>query len=185
DSPLTDLGRKQAERASQAVEMLKIKPATIYHSNLSRARETAQIINHTLNVPMIEDAGFAEKHCGIKEGRPYAEVLDEFLKWIDIEGGETAQSFFNRVKAAKIKALSDPKTPILITCHGGVMRAVGAIHGLMDVRNIKNCVLYEFEPNLSKTSFPWDVYEYDICDTSGKLLRKKSKNYNSDSSDSE
>ena len=45
DSPLTENGRRQAKTAQVIVNSLAVKPSVIIHSNLSRARETAQIIN--------------------------------------------------------------------------------------------------------------------------------------------
>ena len=64
DSPLTDLGRQQADHARKKVEALEDKPQIIVHSQLSRARETAAIINANLNLPMIEDEDYAEMHAG-------------------------------------------------------------------------------------------------------------------------
>ena len=45
DSPLTALGRQQAKNVHDILENLEIKPKTIIHSHLSRAKETAEILN--------------------------------------------------------------------------------------------------------------------------------------------
>ena len=45
DTPLTEHGKIQADIARQVIEKITIKPAAIFHSHLSRARDTASIIN--------------------------------------------------------------------------------------------------------------------------------------------
>lgn len=177
DSPLTELGRQQADKARRIVEKLDKKPTNIVHSHLSRARETAEIINTNLNLPIHEDSDLSEKNCGTMEGKPYEECLDEFYKWLDIKEGDTANDFIKRVKRGKTRALVQFTEPVLISCHGGVMRALGAIYGLMDVNNFKNAHLYEFIPNSKKINFPFDVYEYELCEKSEKLIREVSKQY--------
>jgi len=64
DSPLTPKGRQQAKDTQIIIENLEIKPRAIVHSQLSRARNTAKILNTNLNLPMHEDADLAEWHAG-------------------------------------------------------------------------------------------------------------------------
>lgn len=177
ETALTKLGRQQADKARRIIEQLEIKPAAIFHSHLSRARDTAHIINTNLNLPLFEDKNLGEKHCGIHEGAPYEACLDEFLKWIDIEGGETAKEFFQRVKTGKTNALERFNEPVLIACHGGVMRAFAALYEKESSTNFKNAHLYEFIPNPKNPSFPWIIFEYDLDESTGKIIRAKSKNY--------
>jgi broad specificity phosphatase PhoE len=161
DSPLTALGRKQAENVREIVKTLTIKPKTILHSPLSRAKETAQIINSVLDVPMVEDADLAELHAGDWEGRPYSECNLLLSGWVDCPGGETAKDFFARVKRAKMRALSRAEEPVLVVCHGGVMRAFGRIYGREAPARFRNCHLHEYVPAPHIEGFPWEVWNYD------------------------
>lgn len=64
DTPLTGLGRQQADIARQIVEQLDDQPNMIIHSHLSRARDTAAIINQNLGLPLQEDPDYAEMFVG-------------------------------------------------------------------------------------------------------------------------
>lgn len=170
DSPLTTLGRQQATQARLVVEQLKVKPSAIIHSNLSRARETAEIINQSLRLPMTQDPEFAEMFVGEFEGRPWEEC-DFFDDWADPPGGETAQGFFERIRNAKKKTLENFDGPVLIVCHGGVFRALWKLYG-HDMPGVENCHLHEFFPAPEPKSFPWHAHVYDYDES---LIRTLSK----------
>jgi broad specificity phosphatase PhoE len=167
DSPLTEMGKSQARELHKVIETLKIKPSKIIHSQLSRARDTATIINEILNLPMIEDADYAEMHAGEWEGVPYDDCPQLLKDWVDPPGGESCQQFFDRVKRAKIRALHHEEeteySPVMVVCHGGVFRAFLKLHNI-HIEGVRNCVLYEFEPHEIEDGFPWRVWRYDIAD---------------------
>ncbi len=157
DSPLTQLGRDQALTARITVENLKIRPKFIIHSHLSRARETAEIINENLNLPMVEDKDIAEMHAGDWEGVPYEECEEMFYEWVNPPAGETVDEFFTRIKRAKNKALEDTRYPPLIVCHGGVFRAFAKIYDI-NTWGVRNCDLHCFKPKTEDESFPWEIH---------------------------
>ncbi len=174
DSPLTALGIEQAHDARQIVEKLEIKPDIIVHSHLSRARDTANIINQNLNIPTIEDADIAEMHAGEWEGAPY-EACDAMMKsWQDPPGGESFETFTNRIKRAKNRALQDKYQKPLFVCHGGVFRAFAKLYGV-NTWGVENCKLHDFVPAPQNTSFPWEAYSYEI---NGE--RKRSASFHGD-----
>ena len=173
DSPLTALGRDQAKAARDIVDNLEKKPEFIIHSHLSRARDTAEIINENLKLPMVEDEDFAEMHAGEWEGAPY-EVCDElFHGWVNPPAGETVDQFFNRVKRAKNKALSDDRERPLIVCHGGVFRAMAKLYEI-DTWGVRNCDLHSFTPNETEQNFPWDVKRIHF---EGELIKQPSDSF--------
>lgn len=177
DSPLTELGREQARQAQQIVNMLKQKPTRIYHSNLSRARDTASIVNEVLNVELIEDPNLAEICAGDMEGRPWSECMGIFDGWVQTPGGEHPDDFFTRIKNGKTKALTETSEGMpLIVCHGGVMRAFGALYGYDAPALFKNAHLYEFMPH-DNEKFPWTVYDYELCSETKLLKRNLSDMY--------
>jgi broad specificity phosphatase PhoE len=165
DSPLTHLGRQQADQARVIVEQLSVKPKRIIHSHLSRARDTAMIINMNLGLPIMEDPDFAEIHVGELEGRTWDEC-HHYLghggrDWIDAPGGETFKGFMNRIMRAKQKVLeAQSHGPVLIVSHGGVFRAVWKLYGV-NMEGVRNCHLHEFEPEPDLTPLPWRVHAYD------------------------
>ena len=162
DSPLTDRGRQQADAARVVVENLPVKPTMIIHSHLSRARDTATIINQNLNMPISEDSDFAEIFVGDLEGAPYEACIDIFDNWADSPGGETHQEFMSRIRRAKKKALENNPGPVLIVCHGGVFRALWKMYGI-DMTGVRNAHLHEFTPALDR-KFPWLAHVYDYED---------------------
>ena len=183
DSPLTNTGRGQAEAVHNVIKALDIKPSAIFHSHLSRARDTATIINEVLNFALFEDSDLAEMHEGVLEGAPYEECQHIFTSWPDIPEGETANQFFERVTRGKSKAINAFPDPILIVCHGGVMRAFGEIHGVETPGRFENAHLYGFFPNKDKPDFPWDIFDYRFCEDTNTL--KKSQSYIYEVSDDE
>ncbi|MEM7651164.1 MAG: histidine phosphatase family protein [Pseudomonadota bacterium] len=181
DSPLTEKGIEEAKQARIIIESLAIKPVAIFHSDLSRARDTAIIINEGLGVPMHEDPDLAEIHAGELEGVSYDECHELFNGWPTVKGGETPNEFFERVKRGKSRAIEQYREPVLIVCHGGVMRAFGALHNIEPPSAFKNAHPYQFIPNQQKMQFPWDVYDYSIDPETQKITRIKNEVYDSGS----
>lgn len=165
DSPLTEKGIQQAKAVQQVVEALTVKPRQIVHSQLSRARDTAIIINESLNIPMHEEPGYAEIHAGEWEGASHDDCPRFFSDWIDPPGGEAFEDFFKRIKNTKINTLNAHAPPVLVVCHGGVFRAFLKLHGI-DTTGVENCMLYEFKPKKEEEAiFPWHIWRYEIEET--------------------
>ncbi len=177
DSPLTALGRRQAASVHDVLNNLEVKPRAIVHSHLSRARDTAHILNGALNIPLHEDPDFAEIDAGEWEGAPYDICRPLFDGWVNAPQGEKYQDFFERVKRAKIKALTSHASPVMIVCHGGVMRAVGELFGIPTPGRFENAHLYEFLPHRRNDTFPWDVFHYRYDETDRILKREESNLY--------
>ncbi len=164
DSQLTPAGRDQARAVHRVIENLRDKPTLIIHSHLSRARDTATIINEALKVPMIEDADFAEIHAGDLEGAPWTDC-HHFDDYRDMPNGEKFEDFFARVRRAKNRILgSGPGLPLIVS-HGGVFRAFTKLYGI-SIPGVRNCHLHEFvpiqaDPENPAPTFPWDAWHYD------------------------
>ncbi len=167
DSPLTELGIEQAHEARQVLEKLEQKPSVIVHSQLSRARDTATIINTSLNVPMIEDPDYAELHAGDWEGVSYDDCRPILDSWTNPPNGETFEAFFERIHRAKMRALGHDGTA-LIVCHGGVFRGFAKLYGL-DIWGVRNCDLHEFSP-ANSSPFPWTAYAHRASEPSGQEI---------------
>jgi len=83
DTPLNEDGRKTAERLGHTLS--KIKISCIYSSDLLRARETAEIINRFLNVPVCYTQDLRELNFGDWTGISIWEMEEKdpelFRRW--------------------------------------------------------------------------------------------------------
>lgn len=154
DVALTDKGRHQAEQVKKIANNLDEKPSIIIHSHLSRARDTASIINEALHLDMLETPLLGEHHFGDWEKKPWGDVRPRFMNGEDPPNGESRAAFNARVAKGFIWALNQCEMP-LIVCHGGVFRGLYENHG-SEIHGIENCQLYKFLPS-NDPVFPWKV----------------------------
>lgn len=158
DVPLTDKGWEQARAAAEIVRSLAIKPATVIHSHLQRARNTALTLNKALNAPIFEHPEIAEQMYGDWEGQPWSITRQPTRDGIDPPNGETHAAFQQRVKNAVTSFVNGYEGPVMIVCHGGVFRALGALYG-EKIHGVENCTLHYFEPAEHPT-FPWSIRKF-------------------------
>ncbi|MDD3181315.1 MAG: histidine phosphatase family protein [Alphaproteobacteria bacterium] len=161
DTPLTEKGRAQALAARDGFEALSPRPALIVHSNLSRARETASIINERLQIPMIEKASMAEQCFGDWKGLSWSTIHERIMAGETPPNGESMEMLTDRVIAGLSDILSMPEEPILIATHGGVFDAL-LWHFGCKLDDVKNCHLYEFAPSHPDAAFPWEIWHHDL-----------------------
>jgi len=132
DIPLSDVGKQQAEKLA-----LRLRNWTInafYASDLSRAKETAEIIARFHQKPVELCAGLRETRFGAWEGLTYKEIASQFpdvwQSWhqdpvnVVIPEGESvaqvAQRAWNTFQ--KIICRHQEEDTILIASHGGTIR---------------------------------------------------------------
>ena len=100
DSPITELGIRQAEKEAEELKRRHISIDTIITSPLSRAVDTAHIIAKLISFPTdsikVIDS-LSEKSSGDYEGRPTQEMLDASEEEMMKAGGETLTAFADRV----------------------------------------------------------------------------------------
>lgn len=167
DSPLTEEGRAQAAQAAKVVAAAAPRPGLVVHSSLSRARDTASIINESLGLPMLANEDLRELHAGDWEGIHYDISYQPIVEGRDPPGGETYDIFRARVRKGLAAGMEGREDPVLFVTHGGVFRAFAGLYGL-HTYGFRNCHLYEFEPYPGRPDFPWTVWEYE----SGETLRR-------------
>ena len=99
----------------------------IYTSPLSRAKQTAEIINKHHNAPVIEDDRLKEIYMGSLQGKFLKDLSDEekHLAFSNPEhfGGETHEEFCKRA-ISFFKEIENTTETILIVSHGGTYRAL-------------------------------------------------------------
>jgi len=124
DPPLTEDGRRQARDAAHALARHGV--ARIVASDLSRARETAEIVARELGLaPPAIDARWRERHWGVRQGAVKSAVRAD----ADAEapkGGESEAELDARI--AQALAALEPRT--LVVAHAGAFRAARRVLGL-------------------------------------------------------
>jgi probable phosphoglycerate mutase len=137
DVPLNDAGRLQAQALAEKLATHPIR--RVVASDLSRARETAQIVAHRLGAPFAgSDPRLRERCFGVFEGLTQDEVAVRFPEaWADYTndrkltppGAESHVSIVTRMKAAMLavaqQAESDADVALVVS-HGGVIRTLVA-----------------------------------------------------------
>jgi broad specificity phosphatase PhoE len=118
DRPLSEYGRRQARQLAD--ELADEDVEAIYASDLSRARETAEIVAERLRLPVGLDADLREKDWGTWEGlTPVERDRVEFV-------GESTEAHQERMLRAlrRIAERHPDGGRVLVVTHGGSMRRV-------------------------------------------------------------
>jgi probable phosphoglycerate mutase len=130
DSPLTDLGRRQARAAASGLQGFRFD--AFYSSDLGRARETARIISPVIGLGFESEARLRERHLGVLQGLTMAEFAEKYPEEearfrtggpdYRLADGESVRDRFER-NTAGLEALArrHPGALILIVTHGGVL----------------------------------------------------------------
>jgi probable phosphoglycerate mutase len=155
DVPLNDTGREQARALVPRLRPFGLAAAVA--SDLSRARETAEIVALGLGVPLAyTDPALRERSFGVFEGLTRAECerqhAEAWRVWLAERrpppGAETQPVLAERVVAAATRVALQVATdlaPALIVTHGGALRAlVSTITGEMPPL-VKNGELWRVE----------------------------------------
>ena len=132
DTPLNETGRRQA--AELAERMAPVGIASLWSSDLSRARETAEIVGARIGLEPRLDPRLREANRGEWEGRLFIDVEREdpegYAAWrragesFRFPGGESLRDQLDRVSAAVDDVRRDGELPALVVCHGGSIRVM-------------------------------------------------------------
>jgi broad specificity phosphatase PhoE len=132
DTPLNATGRAQAQELAGRLENEGI--VSLWSSQLSRARETAEIVGARLGLEPRIDARLAEGNRGEWEGSTFAEVEardpEGWAAWQAagegwrFPGGESLREHSDRVAAALADIRASGELPAVVVCHGGSVRTV-------------------------------------------------------------
>ncbi|WP_092506052.1 histidine phosphatase family protein [Virgibacillus subterraneus] len=122
DIPLNTTGILQAEECAAFLESSQWD--VIITSPLTRAKQTAEIINEKLNIPFAEMAAFKEKSFGDAEGTTPQERLERFPDKI-FPNQEDEQSFKERIITG-IHEINQTYqgSMLLLVAHGAVINSI-------------------------------------------------------------
>ena len=177
DIPLNERGREQARELKVLIE--KYSPQVILSSDLSRAQETAQIVNTDMKVPFFIDEALREGSLGDSEGMFRDDVSakygeDIWTRWsskdekdmdFGFPNGETKREHLARmIHHLENFSRSHPQyQKIAVSSHGGSLRRL--IHNCFGAPeapvNFHNCVLYQisFEKDTSRWLYYGQIEE--------------------------
>ena len=168
DTPLTERGRRQAERVADFLAQRYRDARAVYSSPLARARDTAGLISAQVGVPLVIDPDLAEYHLGSWEGLSYADLHNKHRLWDRIKedadfaphGGESPRTVVDRfTRSLRRLSASHADERVIVVAHGGALSMVLA--ALLDgdysqwKRVMHNCAVSELviEPEPALLSF--------------------------------
>lgn len=131
DIPLSPEGREQARLLARRLQRLPFRE--VFASDLSRARETGEIIASTLGIPLHLRREWREMDYGLWAGLSFEEIQEKFPReteayledWVHVAppGGESFRQLTERVRGALQEVLGRPAEHLLVVAHGGTIRA--------------------------------------------------------------
>jgi 2,3-bisphosphoglycerate-dependent phosphoglycerate mutase len=130
DTPLNDTGRHQAAELAERVAPMGF--VSLWSSDLSRARETAETVGNRIRLSVRLDPRLREANRGDWEGRRFIDIEREeperFAAWrgapatFRFPGGESLHDQLERVMACLSDVRRSGELPALVVCHGGSIR---------------------------------------------------------------
>jgi broad specificity phosphatase PhoE len=141
DSPLTELGRRQARGAARALaRLVEAQHTVIFASPLGRAFTTAQIIADTIGIttPIVIDADLREIWMGSAEGMTEAQMTERWperhtLSAIDSlsfesPDGERLEALSNRLRRVLTRVATHDAMSHIVVSHGVAGRVFRTLH---------------------------------------------------------
>ncbi len=152
DSPLTELGKRQAFELGQKIKEEKLAIDEILYSPLSRARDTAMIVSEITGFPARMEKRLVEQNFGKwestpRDGKDFKEDKKCFVT--SFGGGESMLRLCQRIYNLLDEITADDKVYLLVA-HNGIARAVESY--FFDMTNeeyaafgVKNCSIRKYE----------------------------------------
>lgn len=145
DTPLTPKGKEQARDAAKSLAQLSPPPDYIVHSPLMRAKDTANILNQTLQLPTYSEAQLMEQHFGTWQQQAWATLHPRIAAGEHPPEGESYPDFYTRALKGIQQALNFTEGMPLLVTHGGVFDAVWDAFTLPKI-DVENTEFYFFTP---------------------------------------
>ncbi len=165
DVELSSEGCKQAELLRDRFKNYEID--ALYCSNMVRARQTAEILNEALWLPVNIREGIKEISFGLLEGNTdeyndayFTDFMKEqrkLLEDIPYPGGENGADVCKRAMPVIHEILQSGKQSIAVVTHGAVIRVI-----LAELFGKNQAMKYQFAVSLENTSITQLVYEPEI-----------------------
>jgi valyl-tRNA synthetase len=171
DSPLTALGREQAEKMAESFKGKEI--GLILSSDLGRARETAEAVAKITGAEIVYDEAFRERNAGDMQGLSHEDAKKRFGDHKDhtniIPNAETYEEMETRImNAYHAHHAEHGNQNVVIVSHSGTVRMLKkALRGL----SFEEALVLPGAGNAEVVSF--DVSEEE-CACGGNLFEQES-----------
>ncbi len=171
DYKLTENGKQKAHELSSTIEKERAKFDLIISSTLSRARETAEILNKKLNVEIIESDLLMERNEGDLTGKKLSDLSEieskKFQFQDNVPNGESISDVENRIDKFIdwVRNNYSDKKNILIVTHAGPIRVFLRKLGGLTLEESRKHRLENLETiDLTISENNW-VQDEDVLDT--------------------
>lgn len=153
ESPLTELGLKQAEELGEEILKQGLKIDEILYSPLSRAKDTACVVSKITGIPAREEKRLLEQNFGkwegtARDGLEFKEAKKNFIS--SYEGGESMLKLCHRIYGLMDDIQKETDKVYLLVAHNGISRVIESY--FRDMSNeeyaafgIKNCEIRKYD----------------------------------------
>ena len=170
DFPLTDHGRFQAQALAEYWASNQITFDQIFASPLARARQTAEIINKTLKLPLSYNPMWMERDNGLLAGLPHAVAAERYpmpdsitLYQPTAQTGESLWELYLRAARAIETIMQQPPGRYLIVSHGALLNmAFHTLLGLTPCPNYQGIVLPLNNTGLTRMEYRLNEHRWRI-----------------------
>ncbi len=152
ETPLTDVGKEQAKKAGQALKDKGIQ--LVVASPMGRTMETAELICEQIGYDkskIIKNELLVERGLGHYDGSPYEKYQSDVEEnKVIMEGLESFEDFYLRVKKAFAWLESQDVDTILVVSHGATGRMFRVVDRKLahddfhEIERFDNCEIDEF-----------------------------------------
>lgn len=157
--PLTEEGIQEVEKATEFIIESDLKINKIYTSDITRAVQTAEIINKRLSLQIIKKEYLRELDKGDLTGKSREYVEENYKEYIGLKdinikypNGESMIEFYQRIKNSLETILKEDN--VLIITHRGVINMIYFIlndeYPTLDKEkfNVTHASIHEYNPDL-------------------------------------
>ncbi|GIN73894.1 putative phosphatase PhoE [Bacillus sp. J14TS2] len=160
DISLNATGRRQAEECAQYFSNSEWD--RIVTSPLKRAKQTASILNQSLQIPVIEMEDFVERCYGDAEGLTRVERQRLYPKGKNISNQEPRNLLAQRVMKGMQRIQEEyPNEKIILVAHGGVINTILAVLSNGEIGSGKTKLINACISNLHFMENQWNIQEYN------------------------
>ncbi|MFC4356309.1 histidine phosphatase family protein [Chryseomicrobium palamuruense] len=159
DIPLNETGFRQAEECS---ELLKTSQwDVIITSPLKRAKQTAEIINKKVIVPVVEMEDFLERDYGDAEGMTYEERNSKFPD--NLYPNQEERTALNKRVIEGIEKINQEygDKKILLVAHGAVINAILAVFSNGKIGSGKTNLINACISNIYLHKDKWRIKDFN------------------------
>jgi broad specificity phosphatase PhoE len=145
EARFTRLGRREIRYAANMLAGERV--ATVYSSDLFRARRTATAIANRLDCRMQTDPRLRERKFGIAEGVPWTDVPTALTgiaggrvvdEWVHPPGGESLRNVYTRcLDFMRELARGSEADDVVVVAHDGSLRMLRAIVEAKELAGLK------------------------------------------------